>query len=190
MVKKNKQRKSEGSIRIVGGRWRGRRLSVLDRPGLRPTGDRQRETLFNWLQGELHDTACLDLFAGTGVLGIEALSRGAGSLQSVELDRQAANQLQQNVEALEARAEVHTVDCFDFLSTNNQRFGLVFLDPPFALNLLPQVVALIDRHLLEKAWVYVEDDVAHSEPAWPANWQCLKEKSSSGTVIRLFRRVA
>lgn len=186
---KNKQ-SPMGSVRIVGGRWRGRRLPVLQRPGLRPTGDRQRETLFNWLQGVLPNARCLDLFAGSGALGLEALSRGAGYLQAVELDRGAAAQLRENIALLGAEATVAQGDWQEFLRTNEQRFDVVFLDPPFAKQLLGEVLPMLDQHLAEEAWVYVEDDAAHEAPTFPERWELKKERISGGTAVRLFQLVS
>lgn len=179
-----------GSVRIVGGRWRGRRLPVLSRPGLRPTGDRQRETLFNWLQGELAEARCLDLFAGSGALGLEALSRGAGQLHAVELDRAAAAQLRQNIAALQAPATVFQGDWREALRAGGGPYDLVFLDPPFADALLPAVVELIDAQLAAGAWVYVEDDAANPPPGWSGNWSLKKEKTSGGVVARLFQVIS
>lgn len=179
-----------GSVRIVGGRWRGRRLPVLQREGLRPTGDRQRETLFNWLQGVLPESKCLDLFAGSGALGLEALSRGAQSLQAVELDREAALQLQDNIRLLEAQAKVFQGDWQDFLRADGSSYDVVFLDPPFAKQLLNKVIPLVDRNLSKAAWVYLEDDSSHQPPQWPERWQLKKEKISGGTVVRLFQVIS
>lgn len=179
-----------GSVRIVGGCWRGRRLPVLQRPGLRPTGDRQRETLFNWLQGVLPDARCLDLFAGSGALGLEALSRGAECLQAVELDKGAAAQLRENIAVLGADAAVAQGDWQAFLRTNEQRFDVAFLDPPFAKQLLGEVLPMLEKHLAEGAWVYVEDDAAHEAPMFPEGWELKKERISGGAAVRLFQLVS
>lgn len=179
-----------GSVRIVGGRWRGRKLPVLQRPGLRPTGDRQRETLFNWLQGVLVDATCLDLFAGSGALGLEALSRGAASLQAVELDREAAQQLRQNVALLAAEAQVSQMDWQAFLSADNRRYNVVFLDPPFAQQLLPRILPELQQRLADEAWVYLEQGSDQPDPDWPMQWQLKKEKKSGGTIVRLFHVVS
>jgi len=180
---------SLGSVRIIGGTWRGRRLPVLQQPGLRPTGDRQREMLFNWLQGAVSGAKCLDLFAGSGALGFEALSRGAERLQAVELTRQAAQQLRENAALLGAQAAVAHSDWEAFLATDKQQYSLVFLDPPFAEQLLPRVLPLLEGRLADEAYIYVEDDSAHQPPEWPQGWELLKEKTSGGTVSRLFRRI-
>ena len=179
-----------GSVRIVGGRWRGRKLPVLERPGLRPTGDRQRETLFNWLQAVVPDSHCLDLFAGSGALGLEALSRGAATLQAVELDREVAKQLRENVQLLAAPAKVAQVDWQDFLTADDQRYDVVFLDPPFAQQLLPEVLLVLQPRLAEEAWVYVEQGSDQADPEWPEGWLLKKQKKSGGTVVRLFHVVS
>ena len=185
-----KQSPVVGSVRIVGGRWRGRRLPVLQRPGLRPTGDRQRETLFNWLQGVLLDARCLDLFAGSGALGLEALSRGAGHLKAVEIDKGAAAQLRENISLLGAEAEVVQGDWRAFLRADEQRYDVVFLDPPFAKQLLGEVIPWVDEHLADGAWVYLEDDAAHEAPEFPEHWGLKKEEISGGTAVRLFQLVS
>lgn len=186
MVKPRSNSSSVGSVRIVGGRWRGRRLPVLREQGLRPTGDRQRETLFNWLQNTVSEAHCLDVFAGSGVLGLEALSRGAASLQAVELNKRAAQQIQKNIDLLEANACVEQIDWQAFLGANTEKYQLVFIDPPFAQQLLSRVLPLVDAHLADSAWVYVEDASDHAAPEWPIHWQLKKEKTSCGTIVRLF----
>lgn len=153
-----------GKIRIIGGQWRGRKLAVPDTHGLRPSGDRCRETLFNWLQNYLVGASCLDLFAGSGVLGLEAASRGAGRVVLVERDRQL-------VEALEKVAaqwpggdilEVVHDDALAWMRRSQGGFDVVFVDPPFAEGLQSRVLdILVDSGLLNaQALVYVEQNVA------------------------------
>jgi 16S rRNA (guanine966-N2)-methyltransferase len=130
---------NKGKIRIIAGEYRGRRLSVPDRPGLRPTPDRVRETLFNWLSQSLDGLSCLDLFAGSGALGFEAASRGAARVVMVEQDRAAFQALQTSLESLKTRqVELVCADAFAFLK-RNETFDVVFLDPPFGQNALPTV---------------------------------------------------
>jgi 16S rRNA (guanine966-N2)-methyltransferase len=127
----------KGKIRIVGGAYRGRRIAVPDRPGLRPTPDRVRETLFNWLGQSLDGLACLDLFAGSGALGFEAASRGAARVVMVEQDRAAFEALKKTRDTLGARnVEIVLDDAFAYLR-KGQPFDVVFLDPPFGQNALP-----------------------------------------------------
>ena len=128
-----------GKIRIIAGEYRGRRLSVPDRPGLRPTPDRVRETLFNWLGQSLDGLSCLDLFAGSGALGFEAASRGAARVVMVEQDRTAFEGLRKSLDSLKAkRVELVLDDAFAFLK-RSESFDVVFLDPPFGQNALPTV---------------------------------------------------
>ena len=132
---KGKLRKNavaSGQIRIIGGLWRGRKLPVLNSEGLRPTTDRIKETLFNWLMFDVNERRCLDLFAGSGSLGFEALSRGASQVVMVEKDHQVAQQLSQNLARLpQAPATVVNTDAMRYLASSATPFDLVFLDPPF-----------------------------------------------------------
>jgi len=127
----------QGSIRIIAGEWRGRKLPVIDVDGLRPTSDRIRETLFNWLMPYLSGSRCLDLFAGTGALGFEAASRGAHNVDFVESHRQVSQALSENIKLLEANAIVHNMAANAFLTRSaTESFDLVFVDPPFAENMV------------------------------------------------------
>src|SRR6185312_11393174 len=121
-----------GKLRIIGGTLRGSRIAVPDFPGLRPTPDRVRETLFNWLAPVIDGAQCLDLFAGTGALGIEALSRGAAQVDFVESDARLADLLRANLTRLKQDAQVHVGDAMRHLAQVSSRYDLVFLDPPFA----------------------------------------------------------
>src|SRR5690349_22897017 len=132
---------SKGQIRIIAGAFRGRRIRVAARPGLRPTPDRVRETLFNWLGQSLDGESCLDLFAGSGALGFEAASRGAARVVMVESDRAAFTALQAARETIGARAvELVHAEALAYLSRVRERFDVVFLDPPFGQNALPAVL--------------------------------------------------
>lgn len=125
--------RGEGEVRIIGGAWRSRRIRFTDRPGLRPTPDRVRETLFNWLGQDLEGQSCLDLFAGSGALGFEAASRGAAKVVMVERDAQAWRALEDNRKALDAAAvTVQRDDALEFLGRHDGRYDVVFADPPFA----------------------------------------------------------
>lgn len=158
-------------LRIVGGKWRSRRLRFVDAEGLRPTPDRVRETLFNWLQFEIGGTCCLDTFAGSGALGFEALSRGAASVVMLEKQRPQFLALQDSARELQAEAaRIIQGDALALLShpavwQPDEGFDGVFLDPPFHLSLLPQVCAVLHQRALLKpnAFVYME-----SESEWPA----------------------
>jgi len=148
-----------GRVRIIGGRWRGRKLSVADVPGLRPTGDRIRETLFNWLQMAVPGARCLDLFAGSGALGLEAASRDAAAVTLVESNPIAAQVLRQHMSTLQVdgRVQLQHTDAQAFLATNTERFDVVFVDPPFAAHLQSDILHTLDeQHLQRGALVYIE----------------------------------
>lgn len=177
-----KKKSPAGQLRIVAGNWRSRLLQIADVPGLRPTSSRIRETLFNWLTPGIHGARCLDLCAGTGALGIEALSRGAASAVFVERSRLAADTLQSNLASLGAREfEVFTDDARQFLGAPSARkFDLVFLDPPFAADLHDELCRLLDEHhwLATNARIYLELDKDRPEPALPASWSVVKNKTA------------
>ena len=153
---------------MIGGKYRSRLLRVPQRPGLRPTPDRVRETLFNWLGQELGGLACLDLFAGSGALGFEAASRGAARVVLVEKDRVALSGLERSRDALAAsQVEIVRGDAHAFLKNPGARFDVVFLDPPFRQNELPTILALLPPSLQPLARVYVEADApVAAAPPW------------------------
>ena len=156
---------NKGKVRIIAGRHRGRRLPVPDLPGLRPTPDRVRETLFNWLGQWLEGLSCLDLFAGSGALGFEAASRGARRVVMVEQNAQAAKLLEETAGVLGAgEVEVVRADAHGFLARSVDRFDVVFLDPPFGQNALPAVFARLPRVLAPQARVYLEGPRAMEPP--------------------------
>ncbi|BFM13727.1 16S rRNA (guanine(966)-N(2))-methyltransferase [Simiduia litorea] len=178
-----------GQLRLIGGQWRGRKLSFPSPDGLRPTGDRIRETLFNWLQADVADARCLDMFAGSGALGLEALSRGAGSCTFLELNRQAYRQLQHNCSLLKAQsADILNVDSLAWLAQTDQMFDLVFLDPPFAQHLWQQAIELLSRPgcLSTQALIYVESP-KNLLLATPAHWSLSREKVAGEVCFRLYR---
>lgn len=181
-----------GKVRIIGGRWRGTRLAVGDVAGLRPTSDRARETLFNWLQPELPGARVLDLFAGSGALGLEALSRGAAEALLVERDTGLAGTLQDTVRRLDADAVAQVVraDALQFLGAPlHGRFHLVFVDPPFDAGLWAPVMAQLEPWLDERAWLYLESPVdGWVEPG--AGWALHRESRSRDARHALYRRVA
>ncbi len=181
------------SIRIIGGDFRGRRLRFPDVAGLRPTADRIRETLFNWLQGRIEGSRCLDLFTGSGALGLEALSRGADRVWFVDLSRQVNKQLHQNLQLLdaEAHAKIITADGLKMLrSPPDKRFHIVFLDPPFAKDCLAEACQLLeDNDWLEKqSWIYLEQDSQRQWEPLPDNWQLYREAKAGQAACRLYRR--
>ena len=166
-------------VRIIAGQWRSRLVQFPDSPGLRPTPDRVRETLFNWLGQRLDGLACLDLFAGSGALGFEALSRGARRVVMVERDRKAAAALRASAALLEAQGlDIIESDALRYLGRPGQRFDLAFVDPPYAEDLVPRVMQMLPQHLNDGARVYAESDDA-LELAAP--WRVLRE-DRAGTV--------
>jgi 16S rRNA (guanine966-N2)-methyltransferase len=152
-------------VRIIGGAWRSRRISFPDHEGLRPSADRVRETLFNWLGQDLGGQRCLDLFAGSGALGFEALSRGAACVVMVEKSRRVCEALRRNSELLAAKnLELHCADALEFATVAvadlAARFDVVFLDPPFRSTLLAQVLPRVAPLLRPRGRVYVESATA------------------------------
>ena len=155
----SKQSRAAAQVRIIGGVWRGRKLPVPDTPGLRPTGDRVRETLFNWLQSRIAGACCLDLYAGSGALGLEAASRGAGSVTLIETADNAVSSLRQQTRVLQAgdRVQVIASTAEAFLDCNKVCFDVVFVDPPFTADCHGQILKqLCNGHLAPAALVYVE----------------------------------
>lgn len=178
-------------VRLIGGTWRGRVLEFSDAPGLRPTPDRVRETLFNWLQPMLPASHCLDLFAGTGALGFEALSRGATSVTLVEQSPAVAAQLRANAQRLAATAaQVVERDALSFLKQPVTRpFDIVFLDPPFHQGLVDRAIEALCRPgvLASTALVYVESGVDEPQPMVPDAWSLHRDKRAGQVGYRLFR---
>lgn len=170
-------------------------MPILDLVGLRPTTDRVRETLFNWLMFDIAGATCLDLFAGTGVLGFECLSRGAASVELVERDASAAKQLEQSLQSLASeqepvKAKVVCVDAISYLKNESERqFDIVFLDPPFDSTHMQSAIDLLDAQqwLAEGAYVYLEFDSNKSSPRVPDNWQSLKKKRMGQSRVELFK---
>lgn len=189
---KTNNSQKDGQIRIISGQWRGRKLPVKDVAGLRPTTDRVKETVFNWLNMYLRDANCLDCFAGSGSLGFEALSRYAAQVTLIEKDKVAAKQLQANLSALQStQAEVHHQDCLQYLTgTGNQSIDIAFVDPPFRLGLLADCCQKLEQNqwLTEDALIYVEKETELTEVKLPANWELLKEKTAGQVTYQLFVR--
>ena len=164
-------------VRIIGGAWRSRRISFPDGEGLRPSADRVRETLFNWLGQDLEGLRCLDLFAGSGALGFEALSRGAERVVMVEKSRDVHAALRRNAELLGAKnLRLHCKDALEFATVaaadHAARFDVVFLDPPYRSNLLTPALALVAPLLRPQARIYVEGAAAFEESE---TWRVLKQ---------------
>jgi len=179
-----------GRLRIVGGTLRGSRLDVPAAPGLRPTPDRVRETLFNWLAPFVQGASCLDLYAGTGALGIEALSRGAAQVDFVETDTRLATLLRENLLRLKQTATVQRSDALQFLAANSTRYDIVFLDPPFTAGLWTEVASALEARdrLQPGALIYVESP-AQEIPPMPPNWALHREGRAGAVRYALYRRV-
>ena len=183
-----------GRLRIVAGKWRSRLLPVADVDGLRPTSERVRETLFNWLAPVIDGARCLDLFAGTGALGFEALSRGAGCVDFVETAATAAAQLRENIKLLDAAgADVRQLDAFEFIRQRDAQptYDVVFLDPPFADARYEELCRLLEERglLAPGALVYIEQDRSQSLPNLPAGWRVRKEKTAGNVRYSLIETV-
>ncbi|SRR5690606_30815878 len=183
-------RAASGEVRIIGGRWRGTRLPVTDVSGLRPTSDRVRETLFNWLMPALPGARVLDLFAGSGALGLEALSRGAGAAVLVERDPAAAAALGDSVQRLQAQAQVIQADALRWLASPEAAgagpFDIAFVDPPFSAGLWDAVLQALPARMGEDAWLYVESP-AGSAPAPPPGWHLHRELRTAQAHAALYR---
>lgn len=192
--KKTTQSKSSGEIRIIGGQWRGRKLKVFNKEGLRPTTDRVKETLFNWLMTSVRDAKVLDCFSGAGSLGFEAASRFAEHVTCIEKDKQAAAQLKQNCQVLKADTQITVLqgDFFAKAKTLNMQFDLIFIDPPFHKNMVERVIQVLieDDLLADDAVIYLEQeskggfDMATSEFA--NAFSLLKEKQAGQVSSQLF----
>jgi len=172
---------SISKIRIIAGKWRGRKLNVINLPALRPTSDRVRETLFNWLQQDIVGAHCLDLFSGTGALGFEALSRGAGEVIMIESNPKIVESLRNHARML--GSESHTIKLVDAMSWVRQsikQFDIIFLDPPFGKDYLePCLEAISEEMLLKpKGLVYVESE---RKIVLPSGWK-IKKKTKAGNV--------
>ncbi|MCC9661050.1 MULTISPECIES: 16S rRNA (guanine(966)-N(2))-methyltransferase RsmD [unclassified Pseudoalteromonas] len=192
-VNASNNKSANGFIRIISGQFRGRKLPVKDVQGLRPTTDRIKETVFNWLMQDTRDAAVLDCFAGSGGLGFEALSRFAKRAVFFELDKSAASQLIQNISTLKLEnATIKQGDSLALLANNSldEQFDLVFVDPPFRQNLAEKSCLLLESNqwLTEQALIYVELESELTSFTPPGNWLLLKEKSAGQVICRLYQR--
>ena len=160
--KGSRSKKGANTLRIIGGEWRSRKLHFLDAAGLRPTPDRIRETLFNWLRGDIHNAYCLDLFAGSGAIGLEALSRGAKTVDFVEKNAAVSTQLKTNLELLKNEAKVTQSDALSFLEKHlaEQSYDIIFLDPPYRQGLLDKSLKLLNSKGLmnSHSLIYLEHE--------------------------------
>jgi 16S rRNA (guanine966-N2)-methyltransferase len=186
-------------LRIIGGQWRGTRLQFPEHAAIRPTPDRVRETLFNWLQQAVVGARCLDLFAGSGALGLEALSRGAASAVFVEREPVIGNYLRETLARLQCNtAEIYTLDAVSYLNQVKQPFDLVFLDPPFANAESRDWLMRLFQHLeasdclQANAWIYLECPSCLGLPAtwahWPTQWHLYRSEQTGQVGYHLARR--
>ena len=178
-------------VRIIGGRHRGRRLRIPRESGVRPSGDRVRETLFNWLQPVIEGARCLDLFAGSGALGFEAASREAGRVVMVDRSGAVARQLRSNVKLLALRqVDVFQASLPDWLAQGGvESFDIVFLDPPFDGALMAPCCQILQARgwLKSGAWVYMEADKQRGIKPLPDSWRLVKEKTAGRVAYCLAR---
>lgn len=179
-------------LRIIAGQWRSRRLSFTQAPGLRPTPDRVRETLYNWLAPYIAGAQLLDCFAGSGALFLEGLSRGAQSAIALELNSQSATNLKQHLSTLECtNGQVIHSDSLKFLAQPaSQTFDIALLDPPFHQELLNKACHLLEDNgwLAKEAWIYTESEQAPSSLGLPANWRLHREKHTGQVFYSLWQR--
>ncbi len=182
-------------MRVIAGKWRSRKLEFPDSDGLRPTSDRVRETLFNWLQERIPFAKCLDLFAGSGACGIEALSRGAGFVSFVDVSPSATAAIKRNLALLGASEfEIVCKDSLTWIAAVKKepqsRYDVVFLDPPFASDLLARAVKAVEASgtLAEDAYIYIESAQEVSSNLLPLNWQMRKAKKAGKVHFYLYQR--
>lgn len=179
-------------LRIIGGQWRGTRLNFPPVAAIRPTPDRVRETLFNWLQHAVPGARCLDLYAGSGALGLEALSRGAREVVFVDREAAIGRYLRDTLQRLHSTAgEVVSLDAEQFLRQPRGGFDIVFLDPPFAADVLPAICGMLERGWLNAgAYIYVESATHGGTPLLPDNWRLLRSKQAGQVGYHLAQRMA
>jgi len=181
----------EGQIRIIGGKWRGRKLVVPTVASLRPTPDRVRETLFNWLAPDIVGAHCCDLFCGSGALGFEAASRGAASVSLVDNSKNVGHQIKKNLQILQTNnIFFQQQDVLSFLTQKAQFFDIVFLDPPFKQNRVEPSIKLLEQNnwLSKKACIYIETESSNQSLAVPPYWSLFREKINGQVCSRLYHR--
>lgn len=190
----NKGKSNTGEIRIIGGQWRGRKLKVHDKEGLRPTTDRLKETVFNWLMMDIRNANVLDCFSGAGSLSFEAASRGAHHVTCIEKDSQAAKQLQQNVMTLNAKSQLTILrgDFFEQVNSITTPVDVVFIDPPFHKGMINKTLStLLDNRLLnDGAVVYIEQESSNSFDLTASElsheFSLTKEKKAGQVLAQIF----
>lgn len=188
-----KQTHQPDTVRIIGGQWRSRKLQFTDTPGLRPTTDRVRETVFNWLQPEIVGAHCIDLFAGSGALGFEALSRGANDCLFIENNRQCIEDINHNLKTLNAQSgETLLGDALQLLNQppeqdKKNKFNIVFVDPPYAMDCALQCCRMLadNQWLAGEAYIYIESAAAITEDELPENWRLHRQKKAGNVNYHL-----
>lgn len=189
---KTSLRRGAQQLRIIGGDWRSRRIQFADAPGLRPTMDKVRETVFNWLQWDIEGKLILDCFAGSGALGYEALSRGAKEVTFLEFNAAATRCIKESLESFNAdNAQVHQTDAIAWLAqpdqqTQLEQYDVIFLDPPFGRDLLKPAVEIIAEKAQVGCLVYVEVEANADLSCIPANWLETKRKDAKEFSFMLF----
>jgi 16S rRNA (guanine966-N2)-methyltransferase len=176
------------SLRIIGGNWRGRKITFPEHDGIRPTGDRVRETLFNWLMHDIRGADCLDLFAGSGMLSIEALSRGANHVTLIESNEAASSCISQNLSLLDADPNTFEnikSNAMNWLSQCDTSFDLIFIDPPFESNLLPTVLELLAGRQIARKFVYLETPEELETSDFPDQWNLYRQKHTGSVHYSL-----
>ncbi|MEI8384620.1 MAG: 16S rRNA (guanine(966)-N(2))-methyltransferase RsmD [Nitrosomonadaceae bacterium] len=178
-------RPTQNKVRIIGGRWRSRIITFPVNPDLRPTPDRVRETLFNWIGQDLSGKTCLDLFSGSGALSFESASRGALQVVMVESNPKILSALQANLQKLGTEGmELVSMDAIKFLASDRRAFDIIFLDPPYRLELLPELLCLLPSHLAEDGLVYIE---GQNLPALASGWQVWRSGRASMVSYQLLK---
>jgi 16S rRNA (guanine(966)-N(2))-methyltransferase RsmD len=175
----------QNKVRVIGGKWRGRVISFPSNAALRPTPNRVRETVFNWLGQDMSGRVCLDLFAGSGAMGIEAASRGSEHVVMVESDRKVYSALQTSLQKLRAdQIELLMIDAFKFIISDRRLFDVIFLDPPYQLGLLPELLTLLPLHLTQDGLIYLEAGSA-SEP--DKDWSVWRDSRAGKVHYQLLK---
>ena len=189
---KSKKMAKDGFIRLISGKWRGKKLAVKDKEGLRPTTDRTKETLFNWLMHDIRDANCLDCFSGSGSLSFEALSRYAQSATLLERDKSVAEQLRENLKTLKVdNANIVETDSIHYLQqAATQTYDIVFIDPPFDKGLVQPCCVALEKngYLAAQAIIYIEVEAQLQDLKIPENWKLLKQKSTGQVSYQLYLR--
>ena len=176
-----------GRLRIIGGKWRSRIVEFSEQDGVRPTPDRVRQTLFDWVAPRIEGARCLDLFAGSGAMGLEALSRGASHVSFVDRGRAQTDAIRSALSRLQGAEEARVIcaDASAFVAADHERYNLIFVDPPYQSSDLAQIVPKLESHLALDHRVYVE--WAGDRPEFPAAWEWLREKRAGRVSFGLLR---